>query len=168
MPACRLCTNTDQRYTLPLVLFLGPESGCFDVSPIYFTRKTSPNHYLIQGRIPTYWKVEAIPYNRRLDDHTDFTIGLAYDKDRQLRICTTELEPECHNAASIFFASGLRASRQLAGTRQVQAPGHPTNATLRATPTTNTTLRANAVKQRTAMTSRLRGQSSPQKASKKP
>jgi len=88
MPACRLCTNTDQRYTLPLVLYLGfNDNMCFT------------------GRINTYWKVEAIPFNRPLDDRTDLTIGLVYDKDRQLRICNTDATPECRNARNIFFAA---------------------------------------------------------------
>ncbi|CAG2100539.1 unnamed protein product [Medioppia subpectinata] len=93
MPACRLCTNIDQKYTMPVVLYLGPDSGCYD------------------GRVPTYWKVEAIPYNRPLSDNTDLIIGLVYDKDKQLRICTTDEKEECFNAKNIFV-SNTRSGRR--------------------------------------------------------
>ncbi|XP_054157539.1 uncharacterized protein LOC128955885 [Oppia nitens] len=85
MPSCRLCTNTDQKYTLPVVLYLGPDSGCYN------------------GRIPTYWKVEAIPTNRPLDDRTDLVIGLAYDKDKQFRICSSQESEDCVNSINLFI-----------------------------------------------------------------
>ncbi len=47
--------------------------------------------------MPTLWKVEAIPMNRREHDQTDMTIGLVYDKDKQIKISNSNTTRSCNN-----------------------------------------------------------------------
>jgi hypothetical protein len=47
--------------------------------------------------VPTLWKVEAIPMNRREHDQTDMTIGLVYDKDKQIKISNSNTTRSCNN-----------------------------------------------------------------------
>jgi hypothetical protein len=53
--------------------------------------------------VPTLWKVEAIPLNRKDRDQTDMTIGLAYDKDKQIKIRNSNQTRSCYNRHEIII-----------------------------------------------------------------
>lgn len=79
IPTCRLCTNRDQSFTLPVTLLLPDDGWC------------------PEGRVPTIWKIEAIAHENigvatrsssssSITDQTDMILAYGYDDLRQLFI----------------------------------------------------------------------------------
>nr|XP_046910505.1 uncharacterized protein LOC124491837 [Dermatophagoides farinae] len=56
MPTCRLCTNADQSYTLPVTIFLPDDGWC------------------PEGRVQTIWKIEALQLVPHIDKQQQQTI----------------------------------------------------------------------------------------------
>ncbi|CAG2173689.1 unnamed protein product [Oppiella nova] len=79
VPACRLCTNRNQSYTLPVTIYLPDDGWC------------------PQGPVPTGWKVEALPQNPNDSDNTDMIIGVSIDERAQIMIINSNTSARCKN-----------------------------------------------------------------------
>ncbi|XP_054157557.1 uncharacterized protein LOC128955903 [Oppia nitens] len=79
VPLCRLCTNRNQSYTMPVTIFLPDDGWC------------------AQGPVPTGWKVEAIPQNPKDSDNTDMIIGMSIDERAHIVIANANTSTRCRN-----------------------------------------------------------------------
>ncbi|OTF79581.1 hypothetical protein BLA29_001341 [Euroglyphus maynei] len=101
MPSCRLCTNYDKSYTLPVTIFL-PEDG-----------------WCPEGRVQTIWKIESLQLLQdkqqqqtirnilyknfefkniqRQMDQTDMILAYGYDELKQIFIKNNENSNICRN-----------------------------------------------------------------------
>lgn len=108
MPACRLCTNLEQSYTIPVTIFLPDDGWC------------------PEGRVQTIWKIEAIQniplqkhrsmssdsqsktlFNnpqREQTDQTDLILAYGYDDLKQLLIKNHNTSTQCLNIHEAIVA----------------------------------------------------------------
>lgn len=108
MPACRLCTNLDQSYTIPVTIFLPDDGWC------------------PEGRVQTIWKIEAIQnlplqkyqsmsgdslrkislnsQQRQQTDQTDLILAYGYDDLKQLLIKNHNTSTQCRNIHEAIVA----------------------------------------------------------------
>ena len=58
----------------------------------------------VQGRVPTIWRVEALPLNPRDSDQTDMILGFAYDSQQQLRIINNNQSIYCKDRNELIIS----------------------------------------------------------------